>query len=112
MERCDVLIVGGGPAGSSAAWALRDAGLDVVVLDRREFPRDKTCAGWVTPQVVESLELDLADYARGGRTLQPLHGFAVWSQNDADASYAAAISTDDAPATSRPTLTIEALIQA
>ena len=77
MERCDVLIVGGGPAGSSAAWALRDAGLTVVVLDRREFPRDKTCAGWVTPQVVESLELDLAHYARGGRTLQPLHGFAT-----------------------------------
>jgi flavin-dependent dehydrogenase len=77
MERCDVLVVGGGPAGSSAAWALRDAGLDVVVLDRREFPRDKTCAGWVTPQVVESLELDLTDYARGGRTLEPLHGFAT-----------------------------------
>jgi flavin-dependent dehydrogenase len=77
MECCDVLIVGGGPAGSSAAWALRDAGLDVVVMDRREFPRDKTCAGWVTPQVAESLELDLADYARAGRTLQPLHGFAT-----------------------------------
>lgn len=76
MERCDVLVVGGGPAGSSAAWALRDAGLDVVVMDRREFPRDKPCAGWVTPQVVQSLALDLADYARG-RTLEPLHGFAT-----------------------------------
>jgi flavin-dependent dehydrogenase len=48
----------------------------VVVLDRRTFPRDKTCAGWVTPQVAESLALDLADYARG-RTLQPLRGFAT-----------------------------------
>jgi flavin-dependent dehydrogenase len=76
MERCDVLVAGGGPAGSACAWALRDSGLDVVVMDRRTFPRDKTCAGWVTPQVAESLALDLGDYA-GGRTLQPIRGFAV-----------------------------------
>lgn len=74
--RCDVLIVGGGPAGSSCALALRRAGIDAVVLDRRAFPRDKTCAGWVTPQVAESLALDLADYARG-RVLQPIYGFAT-----------------------------------
>lgn len=67
-------MVGGGPAGSSCALALRGSGLDVVVLDRREFPRDKTCAGWVTPQVAESLALDLADYAKSN-VLQPLHGF-------------------------------------
>ena len=51
MERCDVLVVGGGPAGSSCARALHDAGLDVIVLDRAVFPRDKVCAGWITPQV-------------------------------------------------------------
>jgi geranylgeranyl reductase family protein len=76
MESCDVLIVGGGPAGSSCAWQLRRRGLDVVVLDRSEFPRDKVCAGWITPQIVESLHLDLEEY-RKTRVLQPLEGFTT-----------------------------------
>ena len=38
LDRCDVLVVGGGPAGSACAFALRGSGLDVVVADRREFP--------------------------------------------------------------------------
>jgi flavin-dependent dehydrogenase len=74
VEHCDVLVVGGGPAGSSCAWGLRDAALDVLVLDRHEFPRDKVCAGWVTPQVMESLEVDLDDYG-AKRVLQPIRGF-------------------------------------
>lgn len=74
MDRCDVLVVGGGPAGSSCAWGLRDAGLDVVVLDRSDFPRDKVCAGWVTPQVMEALAVDLDDYGTK-RILQPIRGF-------------------------------------
>lgn len=73
MERCDALVVGGGPAGSTCAWALRRAGLDVLVLDRARFPRDKVCAGWLTPQAVAVLELDLADYG-GSRVLQPVTG--------------------------------------
>lgn len=74
MDTCDVLIVGGGPAGSSCAWALRDAGLDVLVVDRKAFPRDKVCAGWITPQVVEALAIDLDDYRRS-RVCQPITGF-------------------------------------
>lgn len=73
MHRCDVLIVGGGPAGSTCAWQLCRAGLHVVVMDRATFPRDKTCGGWITPAVVEELELDLAAYAQG-RVLQPVFG--------------------------------------
>jgi geranylgeranyl reductase family protein len=76
MDTCDVLIVGGGPAGSACAWALRRAGLDAVVLDRAAFPRDKVCAGWITPQVVDELELDTNEY-RKGRTFQPFTGFRV-----------------------------------
>ena len=37
MESCDVLIVGGGPAGSTLAWKLRAAGLDVLILDKKTF---------------------------------------------------------------------------
>jgi flavin-dependent dehydrogenase len=62
MRSCDVLIVGGGPAGSTAAWRLRRAGVDVLVLDRERFPRLKLCAGWITPEVVHDLEMDLDGY--------------------------------------------------
>jgi flavin-dependent dehydrogenase len=74
MDSCDVLIVGGGPAGSTCAWQLVKAGLDVLVIDKRAFPRDKVCAGWVTPAVFESLQFDADDYAQG-RVLQPIRGF-------------------------------------
>jgi menaquinone-9 beta-reductase len=62
MRSCDVLIVGGGPAGSTAAWQLRRAGRDVLLLDRERFPRTKLCAGWITPEVVRDLAMDLASY--------------------------------------------------
>jgi geranylgeranyl reductase family protein len=74
MDQCDVLVVGGGPAGSTCAWKLRQAGLDVMVLDAAVFPRDKVCAGWITPPVVAELQLDLDEY-RQHRTLQPISGF-------------------------------------
>lgn len=76
MDSCDVLIVGGGPAGSSCALGLRGTGLDVRVLDRAEFPRNKVCAGWITPQVTAALGLDLEEYGRE-RVLQPIRGFRV-----------------------------------
>jgi geranylgeranyl reductase family protein len=76
METYDVLIVGGGPAGSTCGWKLRQAGLNVLILDKAVFPRDKTCAGWITPQVIESLDLDAADYARD-HVFQPITSFQV-----------------------------------
>ncbi|HEV3417459.1 MAG TPA: NAD(P)/FAD-dependent oxidoreductase [Pirellulales bacterium] len=74
MQRCDVLIVGGGPAGSTCAQSLRAAGADVVVLDKKVFPREKPCAGWITPQVIETLKLDIEAYCRTN-VFQPLTGF-------------------------------------
>ena len=76
MRTCDVLIVGGGPAGSTCAGALHRAGLDVCVVDRARFPRDKTCAGWVTPAVFQTLEIDPAQYARE-RICQPISAFRI-----------------------------------
>ena len=48
--RVQVLVVGGGPAGSSAAWHCAQAGLDVCVVDRAQFPRAKPCAEYVSPE--------------------------------------------------------------
>ncbi len=73
MRTCDVLIVGGGPAGSSAAWKLARAGADVVVLDKERFPRLKLCAGWITPEVVRDLELDIGSYPHRFLTFDRLH---------------------------------------
>ena len=74
MESCDVLVIGGGPAGSSLAWRLKNSGLDVLILDREKFPRDKVCAGWITPAVMETLQIDLEEYS-ARHLLQPITGF-------------------------------------
>jgi geranylgeranyl reductase family protein len=52
----DVLVVGGGPAGASTAHHLAQCGLDVMVLDRSEFPRDKTCGDALTPRAVRVVD--------------------------------------------------------
>lgn len=72
MQRADAIVVGGGPAGSTCAWKLKQAGLDVLVLDKAEFPRTKLCAGWVTPQVVEDLEIDVPRYPHRFLTFERL----------------------------------------
>lgn len=46
----EVIVVGGGPAGASTAHALARNGVDVLVIDRAKFPRDKTCAEYLSPQ--------------------------------------------------------------
>ena len=49
--RCaDVVIVGGGPAGSSLAFNLARAGIRVLIVDRAHFPRSKPCAEYLSPQ--------------------------------------------------------------
>ena len=76
MREVDILIVGGGPAGSSLAWALRDSPYQIMILDKASFPRNKICAGWITPAVVDELKIDLIDYQKD-RELQPINGFRI-----------------------------------
>ncbi len=52
----DVIVVGGGPAGSSTAYFLAKAGVQVTLLDRARFPRDKTCSEYMSPQASRILE--------------------------------------------------------
>ena len=75
MIRADALVVGGGPAGSTCARILRRAGWNVVVADRARFPRDKVCAGWLTPRVFDLLDLDPGEYRAAGLTLQEITAF-------------------------------------
>jgi geranylgeranyl reductase family protein len=76
VKQFDVLVVGGGPAGSTLAYYLSGSGLKIAVMDKEDFPRQKVCAGWVTPAVMQELNIDLEDYARG-RELQAIHGFRI-----------------------------------
>jgi menaquinone-9 beta-reductase len=51
----DVVVIGGGPSGSSCAYWLADAGWDVAVVEKKVFPRVKTCGDGLTPRAVRQL---------------------------------------------------------
>lgn len=53
---CQVAVVGAGPAGSAVAFFLARAGLDVLLIDRSEFPRDKTCGDALSPRALSVME--------------------------------------------------------
>jgi len=65
MFEAKTIIVGGGPAGSSAALELIKAGKEVIILDKAKFPRLKLCAGWVTPKVFRLLGTTAENYPYG-----------------------------------------------
>ena len=76
----EVIVVGGGPAGASTAWALAREGVDVLVLDRAKFPRDKVCAEYLSPQasrilsdmgVLDEIESMNPAHLRGMRVIAP-----------------------------------------
>src|ERR1700734_2976503 len=73
MRNCEVIVVGGGPAGASAARRLKQGGADVLVLDKEVFPRLKLCAGWITPEVVSDVGLNPAGYPPRFLSFRRLH---------------------------------------
>jgi geranylgeranyl reductase family protein len=51
----DVVVVGAGPGGATTAYHLAQAGLDVLLLEKSRFPREKVCGDGLTPRAVKSL---------------------------------------------------------
>jgi menaquinone-9 beta-reductase len=54
-DSADVIVVGAGPAGSATAFYLASAGLDVLVLEKSRFPREKVCGDGLAPRAVKAL---------------------------------------------------------
>jgi menaquinone-9 beta-reductase len=55
VDEADVIVVGAGPAGSTTAYYLAQAGLDVLLLEKSTFPREKVCGDGLTPRGVKAL---------------------------------------------------------
>ena len=54
-READVIVVGAGPGGSTAAYHLARHGLSVLLLEKSEFPREKVCGDGLTPRAVRQL---------------------------------------------------------
>jgi geranylgeranyl reductase family protein len=59
----EVVVVGGGPAGSAAAYWLADAGHEVMLVEKSQYPREKTCGDGLTPRAIYELELMGFDFS-------------------------------------------------
>ena len=78
-DRADVIVVGAGPGGSTAARLLADRGYSVLLIDRANFPRHKTCASWINRLAFERfpyLKNSLADLVEN-----PFYGVAFYDRS-------------------------------
>ncbi|HEY3843680.1 MAG TPA: geranylgeranyl reductase family protein [Acidimicrobiales bacterium] len=99
----DVVIVGGGPAGSSCAYWLAEAGWDVVVVEKKHFPRVKTCGDGLTPRAVRQLaDMGLEDALAGSHKYGGLRAYGFgqsiemqWPQHPNFPSYGYTITRHD-----------------
>ena len=102
-DRHDVLVVGGGPAGSSCAYWLADAGWDVVLVEKKAFPREKTCGDGLTPRSVRQLaDMGLEHALAGAHRYDGLRANAygrvlelAWPEHPSFPSYGYVITRHD-----------------
>jgi geranylgeranyl reductase family protein len=89
LDRCDLLVVGAGPAGSALAAHAAGRGLDVVLVERGAHPRPKACAEYASPRIADELvRLGIED-ATWRRHAVPLDGMRVHVDSTAfDVTYA------------------------
>ena len=73
MIESEVIIVGGGPAGATCGWKLKQHNVQSLILDKATFPRPKLCAGWITPRVWRDLEMNVSDYPQSILTFRRLN---------------------------------------
>jgi geranylgeranyl reductase family protein len=81
-DRYDVLVVGGGPSGAAAAYWLAQRGRRVLVVEKKRFPREKTCGDGLTPRAVRELHHmglaePLRDYLRYDGLRSIAHGITL-----------------------------------
>jgi menaquinone-9 beta-reductase len=103
-RHCDVLVIGGGPSGAACAYWLASAGHDVVMVERKHYPREKTCGDGLTPRSVRQLQdMGLGDELAGaGHRFDGLrsHGFGrtlelSWPDHPSLPSYGYVITRKD-----------------
>jgi geranylgeranyl reductase family protein len=99
----DVLVVGGGPAGSSCAYWLAEAGWDVAVVEKKVFPREKTCGDGLTPRSVRQIaDMGVEEALAGAHRYTGLRAHAFgrvldlpWPEHPAFPSYGYVITRHD-----------------
>ncbi|HXA33112.1 MAG TPA: geranylgeranyl reductase family protein [Acidimicrobiales bacterium] len=99
----DVLIVGGGPSGSACAYWLAEAGWDVALVEKKVFPREKTCGDGLTPRAVRQIaDMGLEASLTGAHRYSGLRAHAYgkvldlpWPEHPSFPSYGYVITRHD-----------------
>ena len=83
LDDAEIAIVGGGPAGSVAAFTLASAGHDVVVVDEQTFPREKACGDGLTSSAVSFLhEVGLDEVLDGAQPIEAARLCVDWAEHE------------------------------
>ncbi len=81
-KSCDIMVIGGGPAGSTAAFLLASRGYNVILADKKHFPRPKLCAGlltWKSIDLIHSIfNLTPKELIEHGLIYNPTHDYRIY----------------------------------